>query len=41
MVKLIPAEDEIWRHDIQKFIHFIWNKEELSDVWKESIILLI
>jgi hypothetical protein len=33
----IPAEDEI----LLSAIHSIWNKEELPDQWKESIIVAV
>jgi ABC-type glycerol-3-phosphate transport system permease component len=42
----IPAElvqegDEILSSKIHKLITSIWNKEELPDRWKESIIVLV
>jgi hypothetical protein len=39
--ELIQAGDEILRSDIHKHINSIWNKEELPDLWKESIIVPI
>jgi hypothetical protein len=38
---LIQAGSEILLSEIHKLINSVWNKEELSDDWKESIILLI
>jgi hypothetical protein len=35
----IQARAEILRCKIHKLIKSIWNKEELSDQWKESIIV--
>jgi hypothetical protein len=42
----IPAElnqtgGEVLRSEIHKLINSIWNKEELSDQWMESIIVPI
>jgi hypothetical protein len=37
--ELIQAVGEIKRSEIHKLINHIWNKEELSDQWKESIIV--
>jgi hypothetical protein len=37
--ELIQAEGEILRSKIHKLIKSIWNKEELPDQWKESIIV--
>jgi hypothetical protein len=37
--ELIQAEGEILRFKIHKLIKFIWNKEELPNQWKESIIV--
>jgi hypothetical protein len=42
----IPAEmfqagGEVFCFEIHKFIHSVWNKEDLPDQWKESIILPI
>jgi hypothetical protein len=37
--ELIQAGGEILFSKIHKLINFIWNKEELPDQWKESIIL--
>jgi hypothetical protein len=37
--ELIKAEGRIICYEIHKFIISIWNKEELPEEWKESIIL--
>jgi hypothetical protein len=37
--ELIQAGGEILRSKIHKLIKPIWNKEELPDQWKESIIV--
>jgi hypothetical protein len=37
--ELIQARGEILRSKIHKLIKSIWNKEELPDQWKESIIV--
>jgi hypothetical protein len=39
--ELIQAGGETLRSEIHKLINSIWNEEELSDQWKESIIVLI
>jgi hypothetical protein len=39
--ELVQAGGEILLSAIHKLIHSIWNKEELSDQWKESIIVPI
>jgi hypothetical protein len=39
--ELIKAGGETLRSAIHKRIHCIWNKEELPQQWKESIILPI
>jgi hypothetical protein len=39
--ELIQAVSEILLYAIHKLINSIWNKEELSDKWKESIIIPI
>jgi hypothetical protein len=39
--ELIQAGGEILRSKIHKLINSIWNKEELPDQWKESIIVLV
>jgi hypothetical protein len=39
--ELIQAGGEILLSAIHKLINSIWNKEELSDQWKESIIVPI
>jgi hypothetical protein len=40
-VELIQAGGETLLSAIHKLINSIWNKEELSDQWKESIIVPI
>jgi hypothetical protein len=37
----IPAGGETLRPQIHKLINFAWNKGELPDQWKESIIVAI
>jgi hypothetical protein len=37
--EVIQAGGEILRSKIHKLINSIWNKEELPDQWKESIIV--
>jgi hypothetical protein len=37
--EFIQAGSEILLSAIHKFINSIWNKEELPDQWKESIII--
>jgi hypothetical protein len=37
--ELIRAEGEMLLSAIHKLINSVWNKEELPDQWKESIIL--
>jgi hypothetical protein len=39
--ELIQAGCETLWSEIQKLINYIWNKEELFDQWKESIIVPI
>jgi hypothetical protein len=39
--KLIKAGDEILCSEINKLVCSIWNKEELPQQWKESIIVSI
>jgi hypothetical protein len=39
--ELIKAGGETLRSEIYKLIHSIWNKKELPQQWKESIILPI
>jgi hypothetical protein len=39
--ELIQAGGEILLSAIYKLINSFWNKEELPDQWKESIIVLI
>jgi hypothetical protein len=41
LAELIQAGGEILLPAIHKLINFIWNKEELPDQWKESIIVPI
>jgi hypothetical protein len=36
---VIQAGGEVLRSKIHKLINSIWNKEELPDQWKESIIV--
>jgi hypothetical protein len=38
-VELIQAGDEILRSKIHKLINSIWNKEELPEQWKGSLIV--
>ena len=40
-VELIKAEGRTIRSEIHKLVNSIWNKEELPEEWKESIILPI
>jgi mannosyltransferase OCH1-like enzyme len=35
----IKTEDRTFRSEIHKLVHSIWNKEELPEEWKESIIV--
>jgi hypothetical protein len=37
--ELIQAGDELVPSEIHKFINSVWNKEELPDQWKKSIIV--
>jgi hypothetical protein len=39
--ELIQTGGEILQSEAHKRFNSIWNKEELSDQWKESIILQI
>ena len=39
--EVIKAGDRRIRCEIHKLIISIWNKEELPEEWKESVILLI
>jgi hypothetical protein len=41
LAELIQAGGEILLSAIHKFINSVWNKEELPDQWKESIIIPI
>jgi hypothetical protein len=36
--ELIQAGGEILRSKIHKLITFVWNKKELPDQWKESVV---
>jgi hypothetical protein len=40
-LELIRAEGETLHSEIRKLINSIWNKEELPEQWKESIIVPI
>ena len=39
--ELIKAGGRTIRYEIRKLINSVWNKEELPEEWKESIILPI
>jgi hypothetical protein len=39
MAELIQAEGDTLLSVIHKHINFVWNKDELPDQWKESIIV--
>jgi hypothetical protein len=39
--EFIKAESETLCSDIHKLIHSIWNKEEMPQQWKESVIVPI
>jgi hypothetical protein len=39
--ELIQAEGETLRSEIFKLINTIWNKEELPDRWKESVVVQV
>jgi hypothetical protein len=39
--ELIQARNETLQSKIHKLINSVWNKEELPDQWKETIILTI
>ena len=41
ITELIKAGGRIIRSETHKLINFIWNKEELPEQWKESIIVPI
>jgi hypothetical protein len=41
LAELIQAGGETLVFVIQKLVNSIWNKEELPDEWKESIIIPI
>jgi hypothetical protein len=41
LAELVQAVSETIRSEIHKLINSSWNKEELSDQWKESIIVPI
>ena len=38
---MIRAEDMTLRFEIHKLINFVWNKEKLSQQYREPIIVLI
>jgi len=38
---MIQAGGNIFRSEIHRLINFVWNKYELPQQWKESIILYI
>jgi len=40
LAELIKAEGRTIRSEICKLTNFIWNKEELPEVWRELIIVL-
>jgi len=40
-VELIIAGSRTVRCEIQQLINYIWNKEEMPEEWKESIIVPI
>jgi hypothetical protein len=40
LAELIQAGGEILLSAIHKLINSVWNKEELPDQWKESIVLV-
>jgi hypothetical protein len=39
--ELIKAGDETYWSEINKLVNSVWNKEELPDKWKKSIIVQI
>jgi hypothetical protein len=39
--ELIQAGGEILQSAVHKLMNYVWNKEELPDQWKESIIVTI
>jgi hypothetical protein len=39
--ELIQAGGGTLRSEIRKLINSVWNKEELPDLWKESVIVPI
>jgi hypothetical protein len=39
LAKLIQAGGETLQSEIHKCINSVWNKKELPDQWKESIIV--
>jgi hypothetical protein len=41
LAELFKAGGETLYSEIQKFIYCIWNKEELPQQWKESLIIPI
>jgi len=38
-VEIIQAGSSSTRSEIHKFIHLVWNEEELPEEWKESTIV--
>jgi hypothetical protein len=41
LAELIQAGDETLRSEIHKLVNYIWDKEELPDLWNESVIVQI
>jgi hypothetical protein len=41
LAEMIPAGGKTLKSEIHKLINSIWDKEELPDQWKESIIIPI
>jgi hypothetical protein len=39
LTELIQAGGEMLLSAVHKLLHSVWNKEELPDQWKESIIV--
>jgi len=39
LTELIVAEGRTIRHEIHKIVISLWNKEELPEEWKESILV--
>jgi hypothetical protein len=40
-IEQILAEGETLQSEVHKLITYVWNKEELPETWKESIIIPI